>query len=401
MNFQNIDNERAKKKIGVKSIDNNLNQIKEWCKTISNKKKRILFVGLTNPSFFKFYEELRKSIEYEFIWLRSKKDYTETFTHGFVIKIPSEISYLNYHLLTEEVILSDTEQEELCSLDAYAWAYDNIMKTHPQDDENCVRKALLLTGEYFRQIIEIMSPAAVMFWNPYVGFNRIGAEIAYKANIPVIYAESGVIPGTLGLSTWGDLGESRPSVDYLWFQKLKVEQSEIDKARKVIEYIKESGFNRNIQPKRTMLPIFDIDRPIVFLAGQNDSECGLVPYDEKAKVFSPMFSSSEDMVEYVAEIAHKNRWNLLYKPHPIVMRRNLEIKSLPSNVILVKEGDINTLIDMCDCCLTILSTTAYVSLTRGKPVVMLGKIQLNGQGCTYEAYDRLIIEEKILCKSYC
>lgn len=385
-------------KIGVASIDNSTRDIQNYFCTMKKKsqKKYILVIGLTNPCFFCFYEKLREKYKsYELIWMRYKKNYEETYTHGFIIKIPQDISRINYHLLTEDVSLTEIEINKINNNREYRWAYENIMAVHPYDNPNMVRRSILLTEYYFEKVYSIIQPAAVLMWNPYVSFNKIAENVAKRNNIKVAYMESGVLPGTISFSTWGDLGESRPSKEPSYFMELPIDTNEINRAEEVINFLRDSGFNRNIQPKLQTKVVLKPGRPTIFFAGQNDSECGLVPFEKKTNEFSPCFRSSEEAMIFLAEIAYKNDWNFIYKPHPIVARHRLEQVAIPSNVIYIMQGDINKLIDICDVCVTILSTTAYISLIREKPVVMLGKIQLNGQGCTYEAYNRDVIERTI------
>lgn len=398
----NIKKNADVRKTGILSIDNSVNYIREYYNTIAKQlskeyKQRILFLGSTNPCFFGFYEHLRNAGEtLDFVWMRYKKKYAEVFTHGFIIKIPKDISRVNYHLLTEETKLSYEEIQRVESNPYFKWAFDNIMCVHPYDNPNCVRKMILLSEQYFINVYTLMNPSAIIIWNPYVSFNKIAEYVAREKGICVIFAESGVIPGTLAFSTWGDLGESRPSIEYGNFMKLLITENDKKLACDIIVYLQESKFNRNIQPRTENRYLLCRKRPVIFLAGQNDSECGLQPYDEKAKKYSPVFDSSEASLLFLAELALRNDWNIIYKPHPIVARRMLEKKTVPDNVIYITEGDINDIVDLCDVCVTILSTTAYVALIREKPVVMLGKIQLNGQGCSYEAFEKDKIEEKIV-----
>ena len=68
---------------------------------------------------------------------------------------------------------------------------------------------------------------------------------------------------------------------------------------------------------------------------------------------------------------------------------------LPDNVIYVDTCDINDLIDISDVVVTIRSTTNYVALIRKCPVLMLGYTQTHGQGCTYEAFEKNVIEPQL------
>ena len=68
---------------------------------------------------------------------------------------------------------------------------------------------------------------------------------------------------------------------------------------------------------------------------------------------------------------------------------------ITKNIDIITDVDINSAIDFSDLVITILSQGAYISLIRNKPVLMLGYTQLYGKDCTYEAFLKREIEEKI------
>lgn len=76
-------------------------------------------------------------------------------------------------------------------------------------------------------------------------------------------------------------------------------------------------------------------------------------------------------------------------------KRELSCK-FPENVLLIKEADINEIVEVSDVVVTILSTAAYTSLIRKKATVMLGYTQFKDKGCTYEAYERDMIEDMLV-----
>jgi len=300
--------------------------------------------------------------------------------------------------LNYEVNIPTANEQYVKNNEYLNWAFYNIMAVFTENNPNCVIQRILLIEKYWKVVYSILKPKLCIFWNPFVAFNKVAESVARSKNIPVLYVESGNIPGTICYETWGGMGESRPAKESEYFRSLPVFDNELKHSKKTLEYLYSSGLNRNIQNKSRNSWISNIQRekPIVLYAGQNDSECGIVPYNEYAKQYqSPIFSSSYSSMIYLAELAQKNGWNFIYKPHPIVARRELEKGYIPTNVIYVTDSDINEIIDMSDVVITITSTTSYIALIREKPVVMLGYIQLRGQGCTYEAFTKEVIESKI------
>ena len=176
--------------------------------------------------------------------------------------------------------------------------------------------------------------------------------------------------------------------------------NEKERAKAVCHYLYLSKDNRKRQPKGDLWGALKDKivwgRPIVLYAGQNDYECGMQPYVESSKRYhSPIFRTSDEAAKYLAEICEKKGWNFVYKPHPIMCRDSSIDTEMPSNVILVKQADINEIVELSDVVVTILSTTAYTSLIRKKPTVMLGYTQMKNQGCTYQAFTKEEIEKEL------
>ncbi|MDE5698862.1 MAG: hypothetical protein K2I96_15895, partial [Lachnospiraceae bacterium] len=253
--------------------------------------------------------------------------------------------------------------------------------------------------DYLNQVIEALHPDCVMLWNQFFAFHHIFEGVCRERGIKCTYFEFGVLPGTYAIEAMGQMGESYPAQKYAEFANLNVSDEEIERADEVWRYIKENRINRKEQPKRDISKILKKKlikgRPTIFVAGQNDYESGVCPYTEHTRKYhSPIFESSDDVVEYLAKLAKKNRWNLIYKMHPLVTRYCLP-KHFSGNVIILNDVDINDLIEVSDLTITILSQTGYVALFNEKPVLMLGYTQLRGKGCNYEAFKKENIEPQI------
>ncbi len=257
--------------------------------------------------------------------------------------------------------------------------------------------------EYAREAIRIVGPAMIMIWNKYSPWHRMLEQAAGEAQIPVVYMENGVLPGTLIFETGGQMGESYPAVHAEEFSALEVEDRELQAANEIWDRLYENKLNRWISSNVSVYKEEEADQvrsrlnsrwPTILYAAQNDFESGLYPYTENTKKYhSPIFESSEEAAVFLGKLAEKNHWNLIYKRHP--MMRGKPMAELPENIILSDEINIHDAVDISDLVITVLSQTSYVSLIRQKPALMLGFHQLNRKGCIYETDKRGEIEETI------
>ena len=246
------------------------------------------------------------------------------------------------------------------------------------------------------KILDGLRPRLVFMWNQFYPFHLVLDMKCRERNIQTVYMEHGVLPGTYVVERQGQMGESLAAINPKAFMQMPISNDDYENARHVWAYLYESRLNRKKQASLDFGIIKDRvknGRPIILYAGQNDFESGLFPYTEKSRRFhSPAFEGSMDALRFLSELAVKNGWNIIYKPHPFCKALR---EGTPENVILVNDGDINDLIDLSDVTVTILSTVGYVSLIRRKATVMLGYTQLRGKGCTYEAFAREDVEAKI------
>lgn len=254
------------------------------------------------------------------------------------------------------------------------------------------------TYRFFDYVLERMKPALVIMWCMFTPVNTILDGMCAERGLQVVYCEFGVLPGTLCFERSGQMGKSAVSQNAKEFRDLPVSDEELSSADRVWQYLRGSRLNRNKQPKNNALQKLKMSlvpgRPVIVYFGQNDFESGLSPYNETvAQEHSPIFTSSNDAALYLAELASKNGWEFIYKPHPTIARCATD---MPNNVHVVDHIDINDVVDLADVCLTILSQCGYVSTIRKKATVMLGYNQLRGSGATYEAYRREDVESTIV-----
>lgn len=256
------------------------------------------------------------------------------------------------------------------------------------------------TERYYKVLIEKINPILLIVWNNWGNNSVVPSEICKQREIPVISMERGFLEGTIMLSAKG-YGKDEINLAPEKFCKIPVEQEEIQKAQKIIDFLHGTGFNRYAQPQNNNLcklkERLNDKKPTILLVGAFDCENPAFPRNE---TYSPTFELSSDALKYISKLAKSNKWNLIYKPHPLMDKIGSIDKSskISSNIFYVRDVNINELIDMSDVVVSMISGVTYIALTRGKPIVELAHTPLKGKGCCYEV--NLIEEiESIITKS--
>lgn len=347
---------------------------------------------------FNFLHSLFKTTDF-IVFSESMKinqQYEEGIVHFPYITLPPALMPAYY---MSELALADLSEEEYEHVDSTSYLKKSqtiMMGKNPSLDVSSATELVLLYERFVEKLLKEYMPKVVIIWNQFYPFHLVVDNMCKKLNVTVLYLEHGVIPGTYALDKHGQMGESYVSCESKAFCRLPVSDEDKAFAKDVWDYLIKSKINRNKQiplDKEYIKTLCDFNRPILFYAGQNDYESGLFPYTDRTKKYhSPAYLSSIDALDELARIAQRNHWNLIYKPHPLV---GIARDSLPANVILIEQGDINDLIDFADVTITILSQVGYASVIRKKPTVMLGYNQLRGKGCAYEAYNREELESVI------
>lgn len=313
------------------------------------------------------------------------------------------------HLLAKEMIITQMDIPVTEDMKALAGqkkyvqvAVTNLEGRHPLLGRGYALAWVYYAYHYINQLLNILEPQKVILWNKFYAFHMLFDEICKERGIPVKYMEFGCLPGTICIEGLGQQGESEPAVHYMQFRRKYINYSEKKQAQDIILYLKEAGLNRNLQPQNNYNigggRRYSVSRKNVLYFGQDDFESGLFPYTDTTRTFhSPIFTSSLAALSYLRLISIRNDWNLLYKPHPLVDAIGVENEELEhiDEEDIVRNVNINTLIDSVDIVITIFSQSAYIALIREKPVVMLGYSQLRGKGCVYEAFSLTEVEKQM------
>ena len=300
-----------------------------------------------------------------------------------------------------KIHLSKEMQETIEKRTYMQEAIENIKRYHDDMGEGYAEALVYYTHLYTKAYVESCRPLCVIVHNKLYPMHDVIIKTCEEQGVKALYFEFGALPGTFALEDQGQMGASYVSTNYEEFRNLPVSENELDYAETVCQFLKESGLNRNQQVTHDNTEFWNRlikDRPIILYAGQNDYDSGICPYTEYSRKYhSPIFENSDQAAVYLAELAAKYNWNLIYKPHPLPVKHGRCLgENLPSNVIWISDIDINEIIDKADVVVTILSQVGDVALIREKAVVMLGYTQLRGKGCAYEAYAKNEIEKTLV-----
>lgn len=311
------------------------------------------------------------------------------------------------HLLAKEMIIlgmdipvSQDAIKMVSRKEYLLYAEKNVEMRHPNLGNGYAKMWVYYAYKYIDLLIKKVRPQEVILWNEFYAFHHIIQGYCKEHCIRLRYIEFGCLPGTICIEDFGQQGESMVSRKWFSYRHKYISTKEMKDAINTIQFMQMSGINRNYQPQCDLdinsLRCYDSRRKTIVYFGQNDFESGLQPYNNNSKKnHSPCFKTTLEALEYLETLCIKNGWNLIFKPHPTMVSLGHNGKSEMNEVGYVDNVNIDSVVDIADVVVTILSQVAYISLIREKPVVLLGYMQLKKKGCAYEAYKIHEIEKKI------
>lgn len=282
--------------------------------------------------------------------------------------------------------------EHISQKEYLLWTYKNLLLMYPDAETSVCAWVVLLAECLVDNILKELDPSCVMIFNSFRSWHYIIEGIAKEKNIKIYYFEFGPIEGTFQIDGCGLMGESYPCIKASEFDKLYIDASDLIQAKQIIKYMYESRINRYMQKQiniqKTVDEYFMNGEPLVVFMGQNDFEAGLQPYTIRTiRHHSGFYMESKKAAEEIYEICRRKNYNFIYKPHPAMKNLKNNLKDINDEIFMLNDGDINDIIDRADVVITINSSVAYISMIRGKPTILLGKMQLSNHGCCYECSD--------------
>lgn len=360
-----------------------------------------IFYETKKPTLHRFFSEIEQKMEkVKFIYLDEQmkpENEKECWAHHYMpraLRASGYDPFIRYKLTKEmkNTIHTDPNVKQAANL---------LYQRQSKDMSYSYACALACYYDrVYRAMIGHYKPKAMVIWCKFPALHALCDSICKEKGIIPLYMEYGSLPGTFALEKGGQMGESNIAINYRSFRDLPVTEDEMETAAVVLKYLRNSRLNRNEQFQNNeaiekLKKLLNQQWSTVLIAGSNDFDSGLIPYDAHVREFhSPMFENSLAAVKHLAKLAEKMHFNLIYKPHP-AMYAHTSVNDLPDQVLLVKDVDINEIIDIADVVVTIVSQVGYISCIREKATLTLGYNQLRGKGATYEAYSLESIPQQL------
>jgi FMN phosphatase YigB (HAD superfamily) len=358
----------------------------------------LLFVGDPLPTFVPLLREIGNNFsEYNLVCCMS--DALEKYLIGAANIVRRPYAVTRIVKPGQDVVIDLSAVQDMLSDADLQNAIINFKTRVPDCGRNFAEVHIYETKRYYDSLLDILKPKVVMLWNEFTAEQSVVLELARDKRIPLLFIESGAVPGTIHIDAFGEVGSSEPARFPEKVLKLPVDDGDIERAKMIINSVRETGLNRYredfFSEADMALTSIARSRPTLVVIGQNDIDSGIVPYTDDSKQFhSPIFKSSADTINFIAKLCEKNNWNILFKPHPLEVRKNRVAKSM-QNVVVIENGSVDECLKAADVTVSISSSTVYRSLILGKPVVLLGYTTLKGKGCSYEAFTVDSIEQQI------
>ena len=335
--------------------------------------------------FFERLEACLRPVGYRLLLLNATQGQPcttcETITAPRYIKVDDQIRGRGFTKLEEyppEIVMSATVEKEACQT---SLAYE------------CMR--FVSFSNYVKRILQKRRPALCVMWHKFNGRHYALTHLCQELGIPYLYAEYGVLPGTISFDERGQMAESWVAKRAEEFNRLPVNSEDFASALRFLEYMRENKKTGKPQDNAiSILPFLEKareqGRKLIFYAGQNDWASGILPSSlPESKLHSPIYTDTLDALGHLSELAEKYNWQILFKPHPLIQERHKEYDvPYPNRVDLALGANILDCVKRADVVTTIVSQVSYLSLIHCQPCVMLGMNQLRNKGCTAQPLKR-------------
>lgn len=251
--------------------------------------------------------------------------------------------------------------------------------------------------KYYENLFSMIRPQKVIMWGSWIVENYIIEALAKKNGIKYGYMEHGWLPGTYQVDPKGIMGQS----EYAGTSEISVDENiRMDKynVQEIKQFIASSQIDTRIfvetEEDENALSHIRRGQKTVFLVGMDDYGMQMNPnswyWD---RYISSNVKSSEDALEKLMSICKRNKWNLVYKPHP-----GNPISSWVEeceDVVLVRECSVDRLIRLADVVVSVESAVDFKTLIYEKPLVQLGLNAIVGKQCSYVVSDIEDLEPQI------
>lgn len=290
------------------------------------------------------------------------------------------------------------------------WILSDTIKallTEYSCEERVGRAIANLLYIHFSEALDFYKPDVLLFWGCTSPLGKLMENLCKFKSIPFCGMEWGILPGTVSFDFNGHMAESWVAVKSQIFNQLEIKDEDVEAAREYLEVADDSNLSRNkANPVaedvcEKIQALKKAGKKIILYLESNNAHSGNTYVDEEvAKIHSPLFCGDEEGYRALLKVCKEHEdWHILYKPHPISITRGIQSDIDYKCTTVVYEGGLNEVLELADLSVTILSQSAYISMIKRIPTLVLGKLQINDSGAVYtidkESDLEVIIERAI------
>ena len=237
--------------------------------------------------------------------------------------------------------------------------------------------------QYFKCVLGIIRPQRVLIWGAWNRNYYIIKKLCNEAQIQFRCMEFGWIKNTMQVGCDTDILYQYYNHGYPVFKKN-------EGCKKCLEHVMDLYSDTNISYKMLenegkSIKQLPKGNPNILVVGVSDLSIGFLrESDYQKRYISNIVDSSLDLLDIMTEICTRNKWNLIFKPHPIDrFEVQYDIYRDNKQVCFIDDIAIEKLIDVSDVVVSIFSKSDYLTLAHNKPLVMVGNYSLSKSGATY------------------
>lgn len=168
--------------------------------------------------------------------------------------------------------------DPVVSLAAAAFHYD-----HPKKNLVECYASIYIYQQFIEAELDRFAPDLVILWHQFNPYHYVIANWCQRKEIPVLYGEHGVLPGSWCFEYGGQMAESWIARNPKRFAELPITDTDLERAETYLDHVVRHRMNR----KSGMTPLSETGldkvlaadpRPKILYAGVNDYKTGLMPY---------------------------------------------------------------------------------------------------------------------------
>ncbi len=249
---------------------------------------------------------------------------------------------------------------------------------------------LLYFRAFMRRLLRRERPALCVLWHQFNGLHHALADLLNESRIPYCFVEYGYLPGMIAFDPDGQMAEGWVAIESSTFRGLPVAPEVHERVDQYLEAARVQKKTQRDQPEnedalRLIRELRAQGKTALFFAGDYAYRSGMLPSGfPRAGIHSPYFESTAAALARLADLASKNDWHIIFKPHPLATDPAGAPEAPNEHVTVVPDANVFDCMLHCDLTLTILSQVSYLALIQKRAVVLLGRNPLSGKGCLYE-----------------